>query len=165
MYSRDLASTRYSPLAQINTSNVAQLKEAWSYLPRAGGGGPAAITFSEVTPIVVNDVMYLAAGNRVVALEPETGKEIWHFQVQSGLVPQRGVAYWPGDDENPPRIIFTNEHKLVAIDAATGKLDPKFGDGGEVTMDVPFAEIPTIYKNIILVGANVYGPGETNMHP
>ena len=75
------------------------------------------------------------------------------------------MAYWAGDGDNPARIIFTNEHKLVAIDAATGKLDPKFGDGGEVTMDVPFAEIPTIYKNIILVGANVYGPGETTCIP
>ncbi|MGB7309749.1 MAG: pyrroloquinoline quinone-dependent dehydrogenase [Candidatus Acidiferrales bacterium] len=165
MYNRDLSATRYSPLSQINTENVAQLKEAWSYEPRAGGDAPAAITFSEVTPIVVNDVMYLAAGNRVIALEPETGKEIWHYQVPSGLVPQRGVAYWPGDADNPARIIFTNEHKLVAIEAATGKPDPKFGDGGEVTMDVPFAEVPTIYKNIIIVGANVYGPGERNMHP
>ena len=32
-------------------------------------------------------------------------------------------------------------------------------------MDVPFAEVPTIYKDIIIVGANVYGPGETNLHP
>ena len=165
MYNRDLSSTRYSPLSQINTENVMQLKQAWTYLPRAGGDGPPAASFSEVTPIVVNDVLYLAAGNRVVALEPETGKEIWHFQVESGMVPQRGVAYWPGDADNPARIIFTNKHQLVALDAATGKLDPKFGDGGEVTMDVPFAEVPTIYKNLILVGANVYGPGETNMHP
>ena len=165
MYNRDLSATRYSPLTQINTDNVAQLKEVWSYLPRANGDNIAAISFSEVTPIVVNDVMYLAAGNRVVALDPDTGKEIWHFQVESGLVPQRGVAYWPGDRDNKARIIFTNKHKLVAIDAMTGKLDPKFGDGGEVTMDVPFAEVATIYKNLILVGANVYGPGETNMHP
>ena len=165
MYNRDLSATRFSPLAQINTENVSQLKEAWSYLPRASGEGPAAISFSEVTPIVVNDVMYLAAGNRVVALQPETGKEIWHYQVESGLVPQRGVAYWPGDKDNRARIIFTNKHKLVAIDAMSGELDPKFGEGGEVTMDVPFAEVATISKDTIYVGANVYGPGETNMHP
>ena len=165
MYNRDLAGTRYSPLAQINTGNVAKLTQVWAYRPRAGGAGPSAASFNQVTPIVVNDVMYLAAGNRVVALEPETGKEIWQYELKTGLVPQRGVAYWPGDSDNPPRIIFTSLHKLVALDARTGKLDPKFGDGGEVTMDVPFAEVPTIYKNVVLIGANVYGPGETNLHP
>ncbi len=126
---------------------------------------PSAASFSEVTPIVVNDVMYLAAGNRILALEPETGKEIWSFQLEKGLVPQRGVAYWPGDSNNPARIIFTSLHRLMALNAVTGKLDPKFGANGEVQMDVPFAEVPTIYKDIIIVGANVYGPGETNLHP
>jgi glucose dehydrogenase len=165
MYNRDLAGTRYSPLAQINTGNVAKLTQVWAYRPRPGGEGPSAASFNQVTPIVVNDVMYVAAGNRVVALEPETGKEIWRYELSAGLVPQRGVAYWPGDTDNPPRIIFTSLHKLVALNAATGKPDPKFGDGGEVTLDVPFAEVPTIYKDVILLGANVYGPGETNLHP
>ncbi|MGD0957944.1 MAG: pyrroloquinoline quinone-dependent dehydrogenase [Candidatus Acidiferrales bacterium] len=165
MYNRDLAGTRYSPLAQINTGNVAKLTQVWAYRPRAEDAAPSAASFNQVTPIVVRDVMYLAAGNRVVALQPETGKEIWRYEVKTGLVPQRGVAYWPGDANNPPRIIFTSLHKLVALDATTGKLDPKFGDDGEVTMDVPFAEVPTIYKNVILIGANVYGPGETNLHP
>ena len=165
MYSHDLASTRYSSLAQINTTNVATLTQAWSYSMKVEGKGPSAASFNEVTPIVVNDVMYLADGNRILALEPETGKEVWRFELDKGLVPQRGVAYWPGDSDNPPRIIFTSLHRLMALNATTGKLDPKFGTNGEVEMDVPFAEVPTIYKDIIIVGANVYGPGETNLHP
>jgi quinoprotein glucose dehydrogenase len=165
MYNRDLASTRFSPLTQINTDNVAKLTQAWSYPMRPGGAGPSAGAFNQVTPIVVNDVMYLPAGNRVLALEPETGKEIWTYQRPSGLVSARGVAYWPGDGKNPPRLFFTSGHKMVALDARTGKPDPGFGDGGEITMDVPFAEVPTIYKNIVIVGANVYGPGEQNLHP
>jgi glucose dehydrogenase len=165
MYNRDLASTRYSPLTQINAGNVAGLTQAWSYAMRPGGAGPAGGAFSQVTPIVVNDVMYMPAGNRVVALEPETGKEIWSYERKGGLVSARGVAYWSGDSDNPPRIFFTSGHKLVALIATTGKPDPKFGDGGEVMMEVPFAEVPTIWKNVIIVGANVYGPGETNTHP
>jgi len=106
-----------------------------------------------------------ALGNSVVALEPETGKEVWSYQRPSGLVSARGVAYWPGDRKNPPRIFFTSGHKLVALNAKTGQPDPGFGQGGEIPMDVPFAEVPTIYKNVIIVGANVYGPGETNLHP
>jgi len=103
MYSRDAAGTRYSPLTQINTSNVATLKKAWTYgmQPASGNINPAPALaseiFNEVTPIVVNGVMYMPAGNRVVALEPETGKEIWSYPLASGLASFRGVAYWPGD--------------------------------------------------------------------
>jgi quinoprotein glucose dehydrogenase len=63
MYSHDLSGTRYSPLTQITSKNVANLKPAWTYRLRsdaernaAGGGGVAG--YSEVTPIVVNGVMY-----------------------------------------------------------------------------------------------------------
>ena len=85
-YNRDLAGTRYSRLTQINTSNVSTLVQAWSYRlrPEPGQAVPAIDKpassfemFQQVTPIVVNGVMYLPSGNRVVALEPETGEEIW----------------------------------------------------------------------------------------
>lgn len=165
MYGHDLASTRFSPLTQINPQNVANLKLAWSYPMRSGQTGPSAASFNEVTPIVVNGVMYLPAGNRVLALDPDTGKQIWVYERPNGLVSARGVAYWAGDGQHAARLFFTSGHKLVAISAKTGKIDTTFGDGGEVTMDVPFAEVPTIYKKVILVGANVYGPGETNLHP
>ena len=68
-YNHDLAATRYSPLTQINTDNVAKLTRTWSYkLPVKVGpfGG------SQAVPIVVNGVMYLPAGNRVLALDPDT---------------------------------------------------------------------------------------------
>src|SRR5271156_1013555 len=100
MYGHDLASSRFSPLSQINADNVAKLTVAWSYPMRPGGAGPAGGAFAQVTPIVVNDVMYLPAGNRVLALEPETGKEIWTYQRPTGLVSARGVAYWSGDGDN-----------------------------------------------------------------
>src|SRR5437588_10331969 len=76
-YNRDLAGTRYSPLAQINASNVSQLKLAWSYRPGESGGRVSA----QVTPLVIRGRMYLTAGNRVVALEPDTGKEIWTYRL------------------------------------------------------------------------------------
>jgi glucose dehydrogenase len=164
-YNRELASTRYSPLAQINPGNVTTLAQAWAYKLRPDANRPAAGTMNQITPIVVNGVMYLPAGNRVVALEPETGREIWRYELKSGVASQRGVAYWPGDRNNPPRILFTSGHKIVALNASTGKLDPGFGKEGELTMEVPFAGVPTIYKNIIIVGMNVFGPGEPNPHP
>ena len=77
-YNRDLAGTRYSPLTQIDATNVGTLVQAWSYRlrPEPGRSVPAVDKpassfeiFQEVTPIVVNGVMYLPSGNRVVALE------------------------------------------------------------------------------------------------
>jgi glucose dehydrogenase len=165
MYNRDLSGTRYSPLSQINTGNVAKLKLAWSYAMRPGGKGPAAGSFNEVTPIVVHGVMYLPAGNRILALDPDTGKEIWRHDLKKGLACSRGVAYWPGDGKIAPRIFFTILHKLMALDARTGRLAAGFGKNGEITLKVPFAEVPTIYKNIIILGANFYGPGEVHLHP
>ncbi len=150
-YNRDLAGTRYSPLSQINTSNVARLRQAWIYRPSATGGRPSA----EVTPIVVNGVMYLTAGNRVLALEPETGKEIWRYELQNGQASQRGVAYWPGDREHPPRILFTAGRRLIALNAVTGEASTGFGTSGEVDMTVGYGGVPTIYKNVAMVGAAV----------
>jgi quinoprotein glucose dehydrogenase len=147
MYNRDLAGTRYSPLTQINTGNVAKLTQAWSFRVNARG--------SEATPIVVSGVMYLPAGNSVVALEPETGKEIWRYQIAMGTPSRRGVTYWPGDRQNPPRIIFTAGRKMIGLNARTGKLDPGFGNEGEVDLVIPYNSAPTLYKNTLLVGANV----------
>src|SRR5208337_5390599 len=65
-YNRDLAATRYSSLKQINAGNVSKLAQAWSYRLRPDAASPPAGTLNEVTPIVVNGVMYLPAGNRVL---------------------------------------------------------------------------------------------------
>src|SRR5437868_75004 len=101
MFNRDLAGTRYSPLTQINTGNVSRLTRVWNYAFEREGktikGDSAFELYQEITPIVVDGVMYLPAGDRVVALDPETGKEIWTHELQSGLASFRGVAYWPGD--------------------------------------------------------------------
>src|SRR5271170_8189267 len=89
-YNRDLASTRYSALKQINAGNVGKLAQAWSYRLRPDANSPAAGTMNEVTPIVANGVMYLPAGNRVVALDPETGAEVWRYELKAGMASQRG---------------------------------------------------------------------------
>src|SRR5271170_7502424 len=112
MYRHDLAGSGYSPLKQINTNNVTKLAQSWSLVLADRGG-------LEVTPIVVNGVMYLPATDRVLALDAATGKEIWHYDVVRA--PTRGVAYWPGDKSNPARIIFTTfNRKMIALEASTG---------------------------------------------
>jgi quinoprotein glucose dehydrogenase len=166
MYRHDYAGTGYSPLTQVDAKNVSKLAQAWTYglqgtAPPAaaarGRGGPAGPN-SEATPIVVNGVMFLPTANRVVALAPETGQEIWSYAVTGGAPSRRGVAYWPGEGSNPARIIFTSGRRLIALSAKTGALDTTFGKGGEVDMVVPFNSVPLIYKNIVVVGANTPPP-------
>jgi quinoprotein glucose dehydrogenase len=178
---RDLAATRYSPLTQINASNVASLKEAWTY--KLGGGGTSV-------PIVVNGVMFVSSGPQIVALDADTGKEIWTSRVpgaapapptdaQASAPPAagggrrgggppgptasaRGVAYWPGDGKLPPRVLYMTGNRLVAIDAATGKPADGFGTDGSVTVGVPYGATPTIFRNVAIIGA---ASGETPQGP
>jgi glucose dehydrogenase len=181
MYTRDLAGTRYSPLKQINTGNVSKLTEAWTYKlsvaapaaatapaePAAGGGDFAAAAAGrggagrggnganpEATPIVVNGLMYVPAGRRVIALDPESGKEVWKAQLPSAST-ARGVAFWPGDANNPPRILLTAGTNLIALNANSGKIDPGFGKEGIVDITVPWNGVPAIFKNVVMLGATV----------
>ena len=155
MFNRDLGSTRYSPLAQINTRNVAQLNRAWSFKIGTQKNSGSITGGSEVTPIVVQGVMYVPTATAIVALEPETGKQLWSYEsTGAGNLSRRGVAYWPGDANNPPRILFTMGRRLIGLNAKSGKLDPGFGDEGEVNMGVPYDSPPIVYKNVLVVGAN-----------
>ena len=119
MFRHDDEGTGYSPLTQISAENVGRLTRAWTYAlqgataaPAAGRGGAPGAN-SEATPIVVNGVMYLPAANRIVALESETGKQLWEHVVSGSAPSRRGVAYWPGDASHAPRILFTAARRLV----------------------------------------------------
>ena len=150
-FTRDMGGTRYSPLTQINAGNVASLALAWSFRLRPEGGGGLV---SGTTPIVVDGVLYLPIGNAVVALEAGSGKEIWRHPVPAGLT-KRAVSYWPGDAVHPARIFFANGPALFALDAASGQPVTGFGKDGEVALGVPYNSPPTIYRNVLIVGANV----------
>ena len=152
MFNRDLGGTRFSPLNQVNTRNVARLTRAWSYHLGFDSSAAGITGGSEFTPVMVNGVLYLGTAKAVVALEPETGNEIWRYPVST--MSRRGVAYWPGDANNPPRIIFTSARKMIALNARTGKIDPGFGKEGEVELAVPYDSAPVVYKNLFLLGAN-----------
>jgi quinoprotein glucose dehydrogenase len=162
-YSRDLAGTRYSPLTEIDSANVARLRQAWSVpVAEDSGNNPQA------TPIVAAGVMYLpAGGNKVLAVEAHTGAQLWRYELPPGMTTEaRGVAYWPGGSGLAPRILLTAGPRLVALDAATGEPAEGFGDHGIVEIGVPWNGVPTIYRNVAILGATtgevaLGAPGDT----
>ncbi len=163
VYGHDPGGMRYSPLKQITVSNVAKLHRAWTY--HTGDTGRQF----ETTPIVVGGRMYLSTQRtRIVALEPETGREIWSYDPKvARFIAHRGVSYWPGDSQTPPRIVFgTGDGRLIALDAATGKLVREFGENGEVNLRAGVTDgfpnaaygvssPPAIYRDLIIVGPTV----------
>lgn len=151
-YARDLGGTRYSPLTQINRQNVGQLDRAWTFQLRPEGG---ASLLGGTVPIVIDDIMYLPIGNAVVALEADTGRELWRHKVEGGLV-RRAVTYWGGEGRMKPRIFYATGPKIFALSAKTGEPDPSFGTGGSIDIEgSPWAYPPTIYKNVMVIGASV----------
>ncbi|MDX1561775.1 MAG: hypothetical protein R3305_02560, partial [Gammaproteobacteria bacterium] len=169
-FNRDLAGTRYSPLAEIDRGNVGELELVWHYrfnrTDRPRITGPSSFElYQQVTPIVVDAVMYLPSADRVVALDPDTGREIWVHEIDEGLASFRGVSYWPGTGDVGARIFFTSLHKIIALNAADGTRAAGFGDDGEITLDVPYSGAPTIIGDRIVIGANFFGPGEVHIGP
>ncbi len=167
-YGRDAGGSKYSPLDQITPANVSKLAVAWTYKTTDPLG-----TWEE-TPLVINHVMYFASQkNRVIALNADTGKELWSYDPKTPRVSEhRGVSYWPGDAATAPRVVLTTAARLIELDAKTGKPVQDFGDNGEVNLrigvadDFPLARYgitspPAIYKNIIILGpATQEGPSK-----
>src|SRR4051812_18957008 len=149
--------------------------------PAAGRGGragraPAAFAIAEVTPLVINGVMYITTPfGRGAALAPTNGNEIWSYKLPAGQPATRGVAYFPGDKSVSPLIVVaTSDGKLFTLDAKSGALNPRFGEGGVVDLNTPDithnlpratdgqSSPPAIYKNLIILGGRTTesgGPG------
>jgi len=154
MYNRDLAGTRHSPLTEITPANVAALRQAWSYPIGRDITAGSLTGGSEFTPIVVDGVMYVAAAERVVALDADTGGELWDYIPRSGPPSRRGIAYWSGNGERGARIFFTSGRSLIGLEAESGEPASGFGDGGIEIMPVVYNAAPVVYRNLLIVGSN-----------
>lgn len=157
-YRGDYAGTGFSPLTQITRANVAGLTQAWTFslagdVPapgRAAATGPN----SQATPIVVRGVMYLPTADSVVALDADTGREVWRYRFTAGAPSRRGVSYWEGAATIAPRIFVSAGTRLLAIDAGSGSLARTFGTDGAIDLGVPYNSVPLVYRNVVVVGAN-----------
>src|ERR1044071_6555889 len=146
-YGRDQTGQRYSPLAQISTANVGKLKLAWQYGVDAAANdlnsNNRALTGTEAVPIMAGGLLYTpTVHHTVVALEPETGKEVWKYQLGGRVgAALRGVTYWQGYKDTPAEILAgTSDGRLIALNAKTGKLVPGFGNEGTVNLRIGVAE-------------------------
>jgi len=176
-YGGDSGGTRYSPLQQINRQNVSALQRAWTYhtgeVNRQSETDRHQIAPFETTPLVVDGVLYLSTpSNRVVALDAETGREIWQFDPQAGsgsrkYFQHRGVSYWQSETGDDRRILYgTFDGRLICLDAKSGKPCQGFGASGAVDLRAGVAEeypkveyavtsAPAIFKDLVITGAAV----------
>jgi quinoprotein glucose dehydrogenase len=146
----DAGNMRYSPLNQINVSNVKDLQIAWTYRSADGNAN------IQCNPVIVDGVMYApTAGDYIVAVNAGTGHEIWRFKPE-GRPAQRGLVYWRGFRNTRPRIYFISGRYLHALDAKTGQAAEGFGQAGRVPLssDALPAGIgvvaPAIVKDVIV---------------
>ncbi len=173
-YGRDGGGTRYSPLAQINRDNVKNLKVAWEYRTGAANekGRTASKAAFEATPILVDGTLYLSTPfNRVIALNPETGKEKWTYDPKVDLtkgyseVTSRGVSTWVDRSKRRRIYMATIDARLIALDGASGELCKDFGQDGQVDLtrdvrlvdrgDYQVTSPPAVIGNLLIVGSTL----------
>jgi quinohemoprotein ethanol dehydrogenase len=158
-YGKSQSEQRYSPLKQIDTSNVKRLGLAWSYVLGAGGGN------QEATPLVWNNTIYgITTWSVVYALDGRTGKEIWRWDPEvnqsaaraiTNLIVNRGIALYNGLIIAP-----SLDGRLFGLNALTGKpvweTRVAYGqDGYYLTM------APRIAGGKVIVGVSGGDRGET----
>jgi glucose dehydrogenase len=157
VYGGSVRQDRYSPLAQVNRTNVHRLKVAWSFDTKEAGG-------LQTNPLVIGRTLFgFTPSQKVIALDAATGKRLWTFDAGTpGLQPTRGLTYWT---DGAHKILFAGMLSyLYALDPATGKPIPSFGENGRIDLrkdlDEPdikesFAAMTTpgvIYKDMIILG-------------
>ncbi|MBX5222470.1 glucose/quinate/shikimate family membrane-bound PQQ-dependent dehydrogenase [Rhizobium sp. NLR8a] len=158
-YGRTPFGQRYSPLDQINVENVSTLKEAWRY-QTGDVKRPEDIseTTYQVTPLKVKDTLYLCTPhNWAIALDAKTGKEKWKYDANSGMNPNRqhqtcrGVTYYADPDVAAGQpcaervYLPTSDARLIALDAADGKICTSFADQGVLHLETGMRFNPAGY--------------------
>ncbi|HEV2697984.1 MAG TPA: PQQ-binding-like beta-propeller repeat protein, partial [Terriglobales bacterium] len=152
-------SAHYSPLTQIDKTNVKQLQVAWSYDTEETGG-------LQTSPIVVHGILYgISPSQKVFALDAATGKLKWKFD--SGVVgtqPDRGLAYWENGGDR--RILVGVMNFVYELSAEDGKAISAFGDHGRIDlrenlgrdiegMFIALTSPPVVYKDLFIVGGRL----------
>ena len=173
-YAADKAGSKYSPLNQIDASNVGNLQIAWrqSTIPfdTRHGNTMRAPGASQNTPVMAGGLLYIITGlGMVAALDATTGGVAW-YDMPPGRDPvtergfaTRGVAYW--SDRDDARVLAVIGSRLVALNAKTGERYPEFGDGGAVDLiqgyddrevtSFTWRSAPLVVNDVIVIGSAI----------
>ncbi|HCR0054914.1 TPA: pyrroloquinoline quinone-dependent dehydrogenase [Enterobacter hormaechei] len=173
-----LNAQKYSPLTQITADNVGKLTKVWEFHTGdvSDGKGDTPATVWSATPIFANDTLYIGTPfDRLIALDPGTGKEKWHYDTKSSrkaltqpVLKNRGVSYWqaknPVTGEACQKMVYmgTVDGKLFALDAESGKPCSGFANNGVLDLNqwntvnakypLSVLQPPTVVGNHLLVG-------------
>ncbi|WP_334371425.1 pyrroloquinoline quinone-dependent dehydrogenase [Enterobacter hormaechei] len=173
-----LNAQKYSPLTQITADNVGKLTKVWEFHTGdvSDGKGDTPATVWSATPIFANDTLYIGTPfDRLIALDPGTGKEKWHYDTKSSrkaltqpVMKNRGVSYWqaknPVTGEACQKMVYmgTVDGKLFALDADSGKPCSGFANNGVLDLNqwntvnakypLSVLQPPTVVGNHLLVG-------------
>lgn len=173
-----LNAQKYSPLTQITADNVGKLTKVWEFHTGdvSDGKGDTPATVWSATPIFANDTLYIGTPfDRLIALDPGTGKEKWHYDTKSSrkaltqpVLKNRGVSYWqaknPVTGEACQKMVYmgTVDGKLFALDADSGKPCSGFANNGVLDLNqwntvnakypLSVLQPPTVVGNHLLVG-------------
>jgi quinoprotein glucose dehydrogenase len=155
-YNGQVNGDHYSQLTQITPANVAHLKQAWRFDVGTEGG-------LQTNPLIVGRVLYgYTPTLQVVALDAATGQQLWRFDSGAGgRQPSRGFAY-AGKGKNARLFAFIMNF-IYALDPATGKPIPSFGEAGRIDMrkdleadytqlTVALTSPGVLYKNLLICG-------------
>jgi alcohol dehydrogenase (cytochrome c) len=148
-YNGDYSGRRYSGLSEIKPNNLAKLRAEWVFHARNTGR-------LEVTPVVVNGMMFVTAANDAFALDARTGRVVWHhaWPISAGLIDDasghinRGVGVWR------KRVYMeTDNAHLLCLDARSGNLiwDVAYADWNK---NYGATSAPLVVKDNILVGTS-----------
>jgi quinoprotein glucose dehydrogenase len=176
-YGNDAGGNRYSPVQQINTGNVGNLKPAWIFrtgeLKTYEGTGAGEKAAFEATPVMVGSTLYFSTpSSRVFAVDATNGKEQWMFDPKINLgtdyseITSRGVSVWPAAGGQPDKkaeriFVATIDGRLICLDAANGTPVNTFGEQGTVWLDpgrknrTAVTSPPAIIGNTIVVGSSL----------
>jgi quinoprotein glucose dehydrogenase len=180
VYGGNKQNNRFSPLSQINLTNIKELAPAWIYnsadTADTAGSRRNEDLMIQCQPIVVGGVLYGTSPTlKLFAIQAATGKEIWKFDpflyAPARFNQCRGLAYWT--DGRDRRIFYAAGTNLYAINAFNGALVPTFGHDGRVSLytglDInhPVVDLYVtatspgiIYKNLLIIGSAVSESGD-----